>query len=50
MKDTELKPCPFCGGEVKIFTAPIKGTRCLYAINAVLMYAFSELNINQRQQ
>lgn len=23
----KLKPCPFCGGEVKIFTAPIKGTQ-----------------------
>ena len=26
MSETKLKPCPFCGGEVRLFIAPIKST------------------------
>jgi Lar family restriction alleviation protein len=26
-KINKLKPCPFCGGEVDKFTAPLKGTQ-----------------------
>lgn len=26
MPEIKLKPCPYCGGEVEIFIAPIKNT------------------------
>lgn len=26
MPETKLKPCPFCGGKVNIFKAPLRGT------------------------
>lgn len=46
---TELKPCPFCGGEAHVYETVNGGTRKLYWIECLKCYAESPKSLDLPQ-